>query len=69
MHRVCFATASPAKFEEAVTLAGLKPQPTEAIKKLDNMKPKYVDFILQNGEEILRKKLNEIYEMRKNLSA
>ena len=55
IQRVCVATASSAKFEEAVTSAGLTPQPTAAIKALDTMPTKYVDLEKgQDWEQILR---------------
>ena len=58
--QICIATASPAKFEEAVTDAGLTPQPTEAIKRLDGMPQKYTD--MKQGEDweaMLRAKIVE----------
>ncbi len=60
--RVCIATASPAKFEEAVTAAGLTPQPTEKIKALFSMPTRYEDMEQgENWEQILKDKLEEIY--------
>ena len=59
--RVCIATASPAKFEEAVQSAGLTPQPTESVKALDGMKTKYVDMEKgQDWDQILRNKIVSI---------
>ena len=63
--RMCVATASPAKFEEAVTSAGLTPQPTASVKALDGLPTKYTDMAKDdNWEEILRNKLEEIYNER-----
>ncbi len=60
--RVCIATASPAKFEEAVTAAGLTPQPTEKINALLSMPTRYEDMEQgENWEQILKDKLEEIY--------
>ena len=59
--RVCIATASPAKFEEAVLEAGLTPQPTEAIRKLDSLPTRYIDMKKgQDWEKMLRDKIVEI---------
>ena len=60
--RVCIATASPAKFEEAVLSAGLTPQPTEGVKALDGKPTRYKD--LEKADDwlaALRAKIEEIY--------
>jgi threonine synthase len=63
--RICVATASPAKFEEAVASAGLIPQLTESVKALDTLPTKYVDMNKEdNWEQILRHKMEEIYNRK-----
>ena len=59
--RICLATASPAKFEEAVLNAGLTPQPTEAIKALDQLPTRCLD--MKQGDDwtqILRQKIVDV---------
>jgi len=59
--RVCVATASPAKFEEAVVAADLQPQPTESILNLKNLPTKFKDMEKQHDwEAILRKCIEDI---------
>ena len=58
---MCLATASPAKFEEAVVSAGLTPQPTKSVKVLDSLPTKYRD--MEKGEDwykILRGTIEDI---------
>lgn len=57
--RICIATASPAKFTEAVTAAGLTPQIPDRIRNLDTMPTKYSDI---GREEDWLKRLKEIIE-------
>ncbi|XP_013420134.1 threonine synthase-like 2 isoform X2 [Lingula anatina] len=65
--RVCIATASPAKFPEAVTLAGLTPQPTPEIAALETKPTRYID--MNKGEDwtgILKEKIKEISQKRRS---
>jgi len=65
--RICLATASPAKFDEAVLAAGLIPQPTEEIKNLSNKNTRYFD--LEKGEDwekVIRAKIEEISDKIKS---
>ncbi|XP_025096225.1 threonine synthase-like 2 isoform X1 [Pomacea canaliculata] len=58
---VCFATASPLKFGEALTAAGLKPISTEAIQKLMQLPTQYVDMELTDDwKAMLREKVEEM---------
>ena len=60
--RVCLATASPAKFEEAVTAASLEPQPTESIKALFSKPVRYADMEKsEDWTQTLRDKLEDIF--------
>ena len=55
------ATASPAKFEEAVLEAGLHPQPTPSIQSLSELPTKFSS--MEAGEDwlaVLRAKIEEI---------
>ncbi|CAH1782531.1 unnamed protein product [Owenia fusiformis] len=59
--QVVIATASPAKFEEAVLAAGLTPQPTEGILALDSLPTRYVDMEANmDWDLMLRNKIKEI---------
>ena len=59
--RVILATASPAKFEEAVQSAGLTPQPTKEVTNLANKPVKYEEMLKgQDWEAMLRAKIDEI---------
>ena len=61
LQRVCLATASPAKFTEAVLSAGLTPQPTEAIERLQHLPPKYQDVEqTDDWDAILRRAITDI---------
>lgn len=58
---MCFATASPLKFGEALTAAGLKPISTEAIQKLMQLPTQYVDMELTDDwKAMLREKVEEM---------
>ena len=58
---VCFASAHPAKFPEAVTAAGLEPQPTPYIKNLGTMPQRFTKMTKgQDWEKMLRDKITEI---------
>ena len=59
--RICLATASPAKFEEAVLAAGLTPQPTAAIKQLPQLPVRCL--YMKQGEDweaLLRQKIVDV---------
>ncbi|KAK2164656.1 hypothetical protein NP493_1407g00032 [Ridgeia piscesae] len=61
LQRVCLATASPAKFTEAVLSAGLTPQPTQAIERLQHLAPKYQDVEqTDDWDAILRRAITDI---------
>lgn len=63
--RLCIATASPAKFEEAVREAGLNPQPTEAIRRLDGMPTRFVHMRKgEDWEKMLREKIVGVSQAR-----
>ncbi|XP_014673407.1 PREDICTED: threonine synthase-like 2 [Priapulus caudatus] len=58
---VCFATASPAKFAEAVLAAGLTPQPTKAVTELESKPTRYIDMPSgADWEAMLRAKIEKI---------
>ena len=60
--RICIATASPAKFDEAVVAAGLKPQPNASIKELLLKPTKYTDMEKSDDwTQILKDKLEGIF--------
>ena len=66
--RVCTATASPAKFEEAVNAAGLTPQPTKEIQSLASKPTKSVDMNQSDDwEKMLREKVVDISEGLSNV--
>ena len=61
MPRICIATASPAKLDEAVIAAGLKPQPNASIKDLFLKPTRYTDMEKsEDWTQILKDKLEEI---------
>ena len=61
--RVIIATASPAKFTEAVIAAGLTPQKDERVVGLENKETKYEDMEKgQDWEKILRMKIMKVSE-------
>ena len=62
--RVCIATASAAKFEEAVSEAGLEPQPTEAVKNLYSMQTKYTDIGITECFSVVKEKIEQISKLR-----
>ena len=63
--RVCIATASPTKFEEAVLSAGLTPLQSEAVTALGSKKTRYVDMEKEmDWDKILRDKIEEITSNR-----
>lgn len=58
---MCIATASPAKFEEAVLSAGLTPQPTAMIERLQHLATKYQDVEQdEDWDDILRCAIKDI---------
>ena len=67
---MCLASASPVKFEESVTAAGLQYVETESVQKLRQMPTKYQD--LEKGDdftEIIKNKIEELtskFEANKN---
>ncbi|XP_045189483.2 threonine synthase-like 2 [Mercenaria mercenaria] len=59
--RICIATASVAKFQEAVKAAGVPVQQDERVTALQNMDTKYEDMEKgEDWEKLLRKKIVEI---------
>lgn len=59
--RVCLASASPIKFEEAVVAAGLRYDKTDAVVKLYNSPTRYQDVEKdEDWVDILRKKIEDI---------
>ncbi|KAI0213760.1 Threonine synthase-like 2 [Lamellibrachia satsuma] len=61
VQRVCIATASPAKFKEAVLSAGLTPQPTAMIERLQHLATKYQDVEQdEDWDDILRCAIKDI---------
>ena len=60
---VCVATASPLKFQEAVTAAGLQPLDTPRIQQLLTAPTYHTDMELtDNWEKILRQKIEQMTE-------
>ncbi|XP_022106990.1 threonine synthase-like 2 [Acanthaster planci] len=58
---LCFASAHPAKFPEALVAAGLEPKPTPYITNLQVMPKRCLEMKRgQNWEKILREKIKEI---------
>ena len=63
--RVCLATASPAKFDEALTSAGLEPQSGDLLRDLKARKRYSTE--MRKGEDwqvMLRKSIEEVSEKR-----
>ena len=63
--RVCLATASPAKFDEALTSAGLEPQSGDLLRDLKARKRYSME--MRKGEDwqaMLRKSIEEVSEKR-----
>lgn len=61
--RICIATASVAKFQEAVVAAGLPVLPDERVTLLETMATRYEDMENgQNWERMLRNKIEVINE-------
>lgn len=59
--RVCLATASPAKFTEAVLAAGLTPQPTQELQDLESKPTRFTDMPRgADWESMLRSKIQDI---------
>jgi phage shock protein A len=59
--RICIATASVAKFQEAVKIAGVPVQNDDRVTALQNMETKYED--MEKGDDwgkILKNKIVEI---------
>lgn len=60
---ICIATASPLKFQEAVTFAGLQPLDTPRTRDLLSRPTFYTDMeVTDNWEKILRQKIEEMTE-------
>ena len=58
---LCFASAHPAKFPEALVAAGLEPKPTPYITNLQTMPKRYLEMKRgQDWEQMLRDKIKEI---------
>ena len=63
---VCIATASPAKFPEAIEKSGLVPEMTPEIKKLFEQEEKYETMNLgQDWERMLRNKIEFVTDRLK----
>ena len=61
---ICIATASPAKFPEAIEKSGLKLEMTPEIQKLFEEEEKYEEMKLgQNWENMLRKKIELVSKL------
>lgn len=63
--KICIATASVAKFQEAVRAAGLPVQHDDRVTALETMKTKYEDIeIGEDWEKILRQKIMNINNLK-----
>lgn len=70
MQRVCLATASPAKFTEAVTSAGLVPVVSDSLDSLNSKPTRYQDWERdEDWCENLRNYIEKITETRRQLLA
>eukprot|EP00062_Callorhinchus_milii_P012942 gi/632960499/ref/XP_007896229.1/ PREDICTED: threonine synthase-like 2 [Callorhinchus milii] len=65
VHRCCLATASAAKFQEAVLKAGLTPEIPPAIRALETMETRYATMKRgEDWEQMLRATVEEITALR-----
>jgi len=63
VRRICIATASVAKFGEAVKAAGLPVQPDNRVTALESMATRFEDMEQgQDWEQMLRNKIQSINE-------
>ena len=64
--RVCLASASPSKFEEAAQAAGLSPQSSPELVALDSKPTKYKDMnVGDDWLAMLRQRIGDIETMRR----
>ena len=65
MRRICVATASIDKFQEAARQAGVPLKPNHKVTALENMPTRYTDMNKgDDWEKILREKIKQIDSLR-----